>query len=95
VPGRQSPQTERDYALGQAPPDRRTSALAVDSPGQLVAPGLQPESVLGSALAKTRTVTGAMKRIERLYGGPYLEVFGRKSVQGWTVWSNEVPRTFY
>ena len=28
--------------------------------------------------------------IERLVGGPYLELFGRQAVPGWTVWSNEV-----
>jgi N6-adenosine-specific RNA methylase IME4 len=32
------------------------------------------------------------RRIERLYGGPYLELFGRKLVPGWTVWGNEIPR---
>jgi N6-adenosine-specific RNA methylase IME4 len=29
-------------------------------------------------------------RIERLYLGPYLELFGRSPVPGWTVWGNEV-----
>ena len=33
----------------------------------------------------------ARARIERLYLGPYLELFGRAPVQGWTVWGNEVP----
>jgi N6-adenosine-specific RNA methylase IME4 len=33
------------------------------------------------------------RRIERLFPGPYLELYGRnKSVTGWTVWGNEVPR---
>lgn len=31
------------------------------------------------------------KRIERLLRGPYLELFGRKLIDGWTVWGNEVP----
>jgi len=31
-------------------------------------------------------------RIERLYGGPYLELYGRKEVPGWTVWGNEILR---
>ena len=30
-------------------------------------------------------------RIERLYLGPYLELFGRAQVPGGTVWGNEVP----
>jgi N6-adenosine-specific RNA methylase IME4 len=32
-------------------------------------------------------------RIERLFPGPYLELYGRKLVPGWTVWGNEIPRT--
>ncbi|HEX9858797.1 MAG TPA: hypothetical protein VGA75_10620, partial [Paracoccaceae bacterium] len=34
----------------------------------------------------------ARARLERLVGGPYLELFGRDAVPGWTVWGNEVPR---
>jgi N6-adenosine-specific RNA methylase IME4 len=30
--------------------------------------------------------------IERLFPGPYLELYGRKPVPGWTVWGNEIPR---
>jgi N6-adenosine-specific RNA methylase IME4 len=30
-------------------------------------------------------------RIERLVGGPYLELFARRRRPGWTVWGNEVP----
>jgi N6-adenosine-specific RNA methylase IME4 len=32
------------------------------------------------------------RRIERLLAGPYLELYGRKPVAGWTVWGNEIPR---
>ncbi len=35
------------------------------------------------------------RRIERLYPGPYLELFGRKAVPGWTVWGNEIPRDHF
>jgi N6-adenosine-specific RNA methylase IME4 len=31
------------------------------------------------------------ERIERLVKGPYLELFGRNTIPGWTVWGNEVP----
>jgi N6-adenosine-specific RNA methylase IME4 len=31
------------------------------------------------------------RRIERLYPGPYLELFARKPRDGWTVWGNEIP----
>jgi N6-adenosine-specific RNA methylase IME4 len=32
------------------------------------------------------------RRIERLVVGPYLELFGRSPVKGWTVWGNQIPR---
>jgi N6-adenosine-specific RNA methylase IME4 len=32
------------------------------------------------------------RRIERLYPGPYLELFARRPAHGWTVWGNEIPR---
>jgi N6-adenosine-specific RNA methylase IME4 len=33
------------------------------------------------------------RRIERLYPGPRLELYGRKPVPGWTVWGNEIKKT--
>ena len=30
------------------------------------------------------------RRIERLFPGPYLELYGRKLVPGWDVWGNEI-----
>jgi N6-adenosine-specific RNA methylase IME4/ParB-like chromosome segregation protein Spo0J len=35
------------------------------------------------------------RRIERLFPGPYLELYGRKQVPGWTVWGNEIPRASF
>jgi hypothetical protein len=32
------------------------------------------------------------RRIERLYPGPYLELFARRPRPGWTVWGNEIRR---
>jgi len=32
------------------------------------------------------------RRIERLFPGPYVELYGRKLVPGWTVWGNEIRR---
>jgi N6-adenosine-specific RNA methylase IME4/ParB-like chromosome segregation protein Spo0J len=32
------------------------------------------------------------RRIEQLFPGPYLELYGRKLVPGWTVWGNEIRR---
>jgi N6-adenosine-specific RNA methylase IME4 len=34
----------------------------------------------------------ARRRIERLVAGPYLELFARSPVPGWTVWGNEVEQ---
>jgi N6-adenosine-specific RNA methylase IME4 len=34
----------------------------------------------------------AYRRIERLFPGPYLELFARKPRDGWTVWGNEIKR---
>jgi N6-adenosine-specific RNA methylase IME4 len=33
----------------------------------------------------------AYRRMERLYGGPYLELFARKPRESWKTWGNEVP----
>jgi N6-adenosine-specific RNA methylase IME4 len=33
--------------------------------------------------------------IERASHGPYLELFGRSPVPGWTVWGNQIERTLF
>jgi N6-adenosine-specific RNA methylase IME4 len=33
----------------------------------------------------------AYRRMQRLYGGPYLELFARKRRDGWMTWGNEIP----
>lgn len=33
--------------------------------------------------------------IERLSPGPYLELFGRRTAHGWTVWGNEIERDLF
>lgn len=33
----------------------------------------------------------AARRIEQLFGGPYLELYARRPRDGWTVWGNELP----
>jgi N6-adenosine-specific RNA methylase IME4 len=33
----------------------------------------------------------AYRRMERLYGGPYLELFARRPRDGWTTWGDEIP----
>jgi N6-adenosine-specific RNA methylase IME4 len=34
----------------------------------------------------------AYRRMKRLFGGPYLELFARKTRPGWQVWGNEIER---
>jgi N6-adenosine-specific RNA methylase IME4 len=34
----------------------------------------------------------AYRRMQRLYGGPYLELFARRPREGWTTWGNEIER---
>jgi N6-adenosine-specific RNA methylase IME4 len=34
----------------------------------------------------------ACRRMQRLYGGPYLELFARKPRDSWKTWGNEIPR---
>jgi hypothetical protein len=38
-------------------------------------------------------LTERRRRIERLFGGPYLELYGRKPAPSWWVWGNEIPRS--
>jgi N6-adenosine-specific RNA methylase IME4 len=33
----------------------------------------------------------AYRRMQRLFGGPYLELFARKPRAGWTTWGDEIP----
>jgi N6-adenosine-specific RNA methylase IME4 len=47
-------------------------------------------SRIGEHSAKPEEVR---RRIERLFGGPYLELYGRKPAPSWWVWGNEIPRS--
>lgn len=33
--------------------------------------------------------------LERASGGPYLELFGRRRTEGWTVWGNQIERNLF
>jgi N6-adenosine-specific RNA methylase IME4 len=46
--------------------------------------------VLAPAMAHSDKPEEVRRRIERLYPGPYLELFGRKPVDNWMVWGNEI-----
>jgi N6-adenosine-specific RNA methylase IME4 len=34
-------------------------------------------------------------RIERLLNGPYLELFARRPMHGWSVWGNDITRGLF
>ena len=46
--------------------------------------------VMSPVSAHSRKPGEVRERIQRLLGGPYLELYGRQAVPGWTVWGNEV-----
>ena len=56
--------------------------LAMDVPQVIIAP-------VGEHSQKPEE---ARRRIERLLNGPYLELYGRKPVDGWTVWGDQIVR---
>jgi N6-adenosine-specific RNA methylase IME4 len=45
--------------------------------------------------AHSRKPEQANVRIERLLDGPYLEMFGRRPMEGWTVWGNDINRGLF
>jgi N6-adenosine-specific RNA methylase IME4 len=49
--------------------------------------------VIAPAMEHSAKPEEVRRRIERLYPGPYLELYGRKPVPGWTVWGNEIAPT--
>ena len=48
--------------------------------------------VVAPAMGHSEKPEKVRRRIERLFGGPYLELYGRRPVLGWTVWGNEINR---
>jgi len=46
--------------------------------------------VLAPVGAHSEKPSEVYSRIERLYPGPYLELFARKPRDGWTTWGNEI-----
>jgi N6-adenosine-specific RNA methylase IME4 len=51
-----------------------------------------PQPVLAPVGEHSEKPEEVRRRIERLFPGPYLELFARKPVPGWTTWGNEIPR---
>jgi N6-adenosine-specific RNA methylase IME4 len=48
--------------------------------------------VIAPAMEHSAKPEEVRRRIERLYPGPYLELYGRRPMHGWTVWGNEIAR---
>jgi N6-adenosine-specific RNA methylase IME4 len=48
--------------------------------------------IIAPAMAHSEKPEEVACRIERLYPGPYLELFARKPRDGWTCWGNEIQR---
>jgi N6-adenosine-specific RNA methylase IME4 len=51
---------------------------------------MSPDVVVAAVREHSRKPNEVHERIERLFPGPYLELFARRAVPGWTVWGNEV-----
>ena len=50
-----------------------------------------PQIVMAPVGQHSAKPEGVRQRIERLYRGPYLELYARRNVSGWTTWGNELP----
>jgi N6-adenosine-specific RNA methylase IME4 len=50
-----------------------------------------PQIVMAPVGQHSAKPEGVRQRIERLYRGPYLELYARRNVPGWTTWGNELP----
>jgi N6-adenosine-specific RNA methylase IME4 len=51
-----------------------------------------PEVIMAPFRGHSVKPDEAYRRIQRLFGGPYLELFARKKRDGWTTWGDEIPR---
>jgi N6-adenosine-specific RNA methylase IME4 len=51
-----------------------------------------PQVVIAPVGAHSEKPEEIRRRIERLFPGPYLQLFGRKLVPGWVVWGQEIAR---
>jgi N6-adenosine-specific RNA methylase IME4 len=47
--------------------------------------------IVAPALEHSEKPEEAQNRIEKLYAGPYLELFARRVRSGWVCWGDELP----
>jgi N6-adenosine-specific RNA methylase IME4 len=50
------------------------------------------QGIVAPSREHSRKPDGIHERIERLVGGPYLELFARQQRPGWTVWGNQTDK---
>jgi N6-adenosine-specific RNA methylase IME4 len=50
------------------------------------------QAIVAPSREHSRKPDGIHERIERLVGGPYLELFARQQRPGWTVWGNQTDK---
>jgi N6-adenosine-specific RNA methylase IME4 len=50
------------------------------------------QGIIAPRREHSRKPDGIHERIERLVGGPYLELFARQQRPGWTVWGNQTDK---
>jgi N6-adenosine-specific RNA methylase IME4 len=50
------------------------------------------QAIIAPRREHSRKPDGIHERIERLVGGPYLELFARQQRPGWTVWGNQTDK---
>jgi len=76
--------TEDVWLLSNGTPKRRTADVSQ------VVPTLETEGVVAPMGRHSRKPEDVQDRIERLFPGPYLEVFARRRRPGWTCIGNEL-----
>lgn len=50
------------------------------------------DAIRGKRREHSRKPEEARRRIEALFDGPYIELFGREETPGWKVWGNEIDK---
>jgi hypothetical protein len=51
-----------------------------------------PEIIIAPFTERSEKPEEVARRIERLFPGPYLELFARRPRRGWVTWGNEIAR---
>jgi N6-adenosine-specific RNA methylase IME4 len=68
---------------------RRGNPLRLDAGVHSVI--MDPEVIIAPVGEHSEKPDEAYRRMKRLYGGPYLELFARRERDGWKTWGDELP----